>query len=239
MWTTTLSSSWVAGFTVCLSLIISIGAQNLYVLRQAVQGRHVRACVAWCVVSDALLMAVGVAGMSQLIAGAPALVYHLSAGGALFLLSYGLYALWRGFFAAGPPQGKNAPMGASEPHAVGERGGSGFAADVVPHGVGVAQRGLHSVLSTLAVITLLNPHVYLDTMLLVGSIGARQEGALKAVFVAGAACASLLWFVLLALAGRRMRHWFAHPLPWRVLDALTGVMMLALAWWVWDGVHTP
>ena len=208
MWTTTISSSWVAGFTVCLSLIISIGAQNLYVLRQAVQGRHVRACVAWCVVSDALLIAVGVAGMSQLIAGAPELAYYLSGGGALFLLAYGLYALWRVVFAA----------------------------DVVPHGAGVAQRGLLSVLSTLAVITLLNPHVYLDTVLLVGSIGARQEGALKAVFVAGAACASLVWFVLLALAGRRMQHWFAHPLPWRVLDALTGVMMLALSWWVWSGM---
>ena len=208
MWTTTISSSWVTGFTVCLSLIISIGAQNLYVLRQAVQGRHVRACVAWCVVSDALLIAVGVAGMSQLIAQAPDLAYYLSAGGALFLLAYGLYALWRVFFVADTVAGAGHPA---------------------------AQRGLLSVLSTLAVI-LLNPHVYLDTVLLVGSIGARQEGALKAVFVAGAACASLVWFVLLALAGRRMQHWFAHPLPWRVLDALTGVMMLALSWWVWSGM---
>jgi L-lysine exporter family protein LysE/ArgO len=205
---TLISSSWVAGFTVCLSLIISIGAQNLYVLRQAVQGRHVGACVAWCVISDALLIAAGVAGMSQLIARAPTLAHYLAAGGALFLLAYGLYALWR----------------------------VAFAADVALQGSAAAQRGLLGVLGTLAVITLLNPHVYLDTVLLVGSIGARQEGALKAVFVAGAACASLLWFALLASAGRRMQRWFARPAAWRVLDALTGLMMLALAWWVWKGV---
>lgn len=208
MWTTLISSSWVAGFTVCLSLIISIGAQNLYVLRQAVQGRHVRACVAWCVFSDVLLIGIGVAGMSQLLGREPDWAYYLSLGGALFLLVYGLYALWRVFYAA----------------------------DVALQGAQVAQRGLLSVIGTLAVITLLNPHVYLDTVLLVGSIGARQDGALKAVFVAGAACASLMWFVLLACAGRRLQHWFAHPMPWRVLDALTGVMMLTLSWWVWSGI---
>ena len=208
MWTTLISSSWIAGFTVCLSLIISIGAQNLYVLRQAVQGRHVRACVAWCVCSDVLLIGLGVAGMSQLIGSEPGWARYLSLGGALFLLVYGLYALWRVFFAA----------------------------DVALPGAQAAQRGLLSVIGTLAVITLLNPHVYLDTVLLVGSIGARQDGALKLVFIAGAACASLLWFMLLACAGRRLQHWFAHPMPWRVLDALTGVMMLGLAGWVWSGI---
>lgn len=198
----------MAGFTVCLSLIVSIGAQNLYVLRQAVQGRHVHACVAWCVFSDALLIGAGVAGMSQLLDSEPGWAWYLSLGGALFLLAYGLYALWRVFRAA----------------------------DVAPRGAQAAPSGLLRVIGTLAAITLLNPHVYLDTVLLVGSIGARQDGALKLVFVAGAACASLLWFVLLACAGRRLQHWFAHPMPWRVLDALTGVMMLALAGWVWSGM---
>lgn len=91
-------------------------------------------------------------------------------------------------------------------------------------------------IGTLAVITLLNPHVYLDTVVLVGSIGARQDGGLKWVFVMGAASASLVWFAALALAGRRMQGLFANPRAWRVLDALTGCMMLALAWWVWQGV---
>ena len=210
MWTSSvISSSWLAGFTVCLSLIVSIGAQNLYVLRQAVSGQHVRACVAWCVVSDALLIAIGVAGMAQLLGRSPTLAHWLTLGGALFLLSYGLFSWWRVFTAP------DAHVGTTQ--------------DSVP-------RGLLGVLSTLAVITLFNPHVYLDTVLLVGSIGAREDGALKWVFVLGAASASLVWFAGLALAGRRLQGVFANPLAWRVLDALTGCMMLALAWWVWRGV---
>lgn len=212
MWTANVSSSWLAGFTVCLSLIVSIGAQNLYVLRQAVSGQHVRACVAWCVVSDALLIGVGVAGMAQLLARSPTLAHALSVGGALFLLAYGLFAWWRALAAPGAP---------------------------VDSAQGGAERGLLSVLSTLAVLTLFNPHVYLDTVLLVGSIGARQDGGLKWVFVAGAASASLLWFAALALAGRRLQGLFAKPLAWRVLDAFTGCMMLVLAWWVWQGTGAP
>ena len=202
------SSSWITGFTVCLSLIASIGAQNLYVLRQAVQGEHVRACVAWCVVSDVLLVALGVAGMAQLLASSPTLAYWLQLGGALFLLAYGLFAWHRALFAAG--------------------------ASVHQGGARVA-RSLLGVVSGLAVITWLNPHVYLDTVLLIGSIGARQDGWLKGVFVLGAASASLTWFVLLALAGRRLQGLFADPRAWRVLDGLTGAMMLVLAWWVWQG----
>lgn len=209
MWTANASSSWLAGFTVCLSLIVSIGAQNLYVLRQAVSGRHIRACVAWCVASDALLIGAGVAGMAQLLARSPALAYYLSLGGVAFLLAYGLFAWWRVLAA---PDANLAT------------------------GSGAAQRGVFSVLGTLAVITLLNPHVYLDTVVLVGSIGARQDGGLKWVFVAGAASASLVWFASLAVAGRRLQGLFASPRAWRVLDALTGCMMLALAWWVWQGI---
>lgn len=80
----------MAGFTVCASLIVSIGAQNLYVLRQAVQGEHVKACVALCVLSDALLVALGVAGMAQMLTSYPALAQYLTLGGAAFLLAYGL-----------------------------------------------------------------------------------------------------------------------------------------------------
>ncbi|AVO47923.1 lysine transporter LysE [Melaminivora suipulveris] len=203
------SSTWLTGFTVCLSLIASIGAQNLYVLRQAVQGEHVRACVAWCVVSDALLVALGVAGMAQLLGSSPLLAQWLQWGGALFLLAYGLFAWHRAFLATG--------------------GGLDAGGDRVA-------RGLLGVVSGLAVITLLNPHVYLDTVLLIGSIGARQDGWLKAVFVLGAASASLTWFAVLAFAGRRLQRVFANPLAWRVLDALTGAMMFVLAWWVWRGV---
>ena len=85
--TTNFYSAWIAGFTVCASLIVSLGAQNLYVLRQAVQGEHVKACVALCVLSDALLVALGVAGMAQMLTSYPALAQYLTLGGAAFLLA--------------------------------------------------------------------------------------------------------------------------------------------------------
>lgn len=204
--TTNFYSAWIAGFTVCASLIASIGAQNLYVLRQAVQGEHVKSCVALCVLSDALLVALGVAGMAQMLARYPSLAQYLTLGGAAFLLAYGLFAFRRMWLAP------DAAMDAQEPQS--------------------APRGMMSVLAALAAITLLNPHVYLDTVLLMGSIGAQQEGAGRWSYVIGAASASCLWFVLLALAGRRLRHWFANPRAWQVMDGITGVMMLGLAWWV-------
>ena len=204
--TTNFYSAWIAGFTVCASLIVSIGAQNLYVLRQAVQGEHVKACVALCVLSDGLLVALGVAGMAQMLTSYPALAQYLTLGGAAFLLAYGLFALRRMWLA---------------PDAAMEIGGRR-----------AAPRGMTSVLAALAAITLLNPHVYLDTVLLMGSIGAQQEGAGRWSYVIGAASASCLWFVLLAMAGRRLKHLFANPGAWRVMDGITGVMMLCLAWWV-------
>lgn len=204
--TTNFYSAWIAGFTVCASLIASIGAQNLYVLRQAVQGEHVKSCVALCVLSDALLVALGVAGMAQMLARYPSLAQYLTLGGAAFLLAYGLFAFRRMWLAS------DAAMDAQEPQS--------------------APRGMMSVLAALAAITLLNPHVYLDTVLLMGSIGAQQEGAGRWSYVIGAASASCLWFVLLALAGRRLRHCFANPRAWQVMDGITGVMMLGLAWWV-------
>lgn len=209
-----MTSTWLAGFTVCLSLIVSIGAQNLYVLRQAVSGQHVRACVAWCVFSDAMLIAIGVAGMAQVLGNSPTLAYYLTLGGAIFLLGYGLMALWRMVTAPDAALTTNDQPGGSQ----------------------IARRGLMSVLGALVVITLFNPHVYLDTVVLVGSIGARQDGMLKWIFVLGAACASLFWFVTLAQAGKRMQKLFANPMAWRVLDGLTGVMMLTLAWWVYSGL---
>jgi len=190
--------------------VASIGAQNLFVLRQAVTGRHVSVCVAWCVLSDALLVGVGVAGMAQLLAHMPVLAQALSLGGAVFLLCYGLLAWsrllpWRG--------GAEAKQTAADPPS------------------------RRAVLGALAAITLLNPHVYLDTVVLMGSMGARQPGAFQAAFVAGAASASLAWFLCLAFAGRKLQAVFARPQAWRALDALTGAMMLALAWWVWTGAQ--
>lgn len=212
MWMTETFSSWLAGFTVCFALVASIGAQNLFVLRQAVSGRHVHACVVWCVLSDAVLVGVGVAGMAQVLDQRPALAQALSVGGAVFLLCYGLIA-WSRLLPRREGAGAALPPGAAAPPT------------------------RRAVLWALAAITLLNPHVYLDTVVLMGAIGAREPGVLKAAFVAGAASASLAWFAALALAGRRLQTWFARPQSWRALDAVTGCTMLGLAWWVWSGAQ--
>ncbi|AVO42933.1 LysE/ArgO family amino acid transporter [Simplicispira suum] len=211
MWMLDAASSWLAGFTICFALVASIGAQNLFVLRQAVTGRHVSVCVAWCVLSDALLVGIGVAGMAQLLENMPVLAQALSLGGAVFLLCYGLLA-WSRLLS---------------------QRGAAVAKEVVAN-----PPSRRAVLGALAAITLLNPHVYLDTVVLMGSMGARQPGAFQAAFVAGAASASLAWFLCLALAGRRLQAVFARPQAWRALDALTGAMMLVLAWWVWSGAQT-
>ena len=151
MWIADTLSSWLAGFTVCFALVASIGAQNLFVLRQAVSGRHVRACVAWCVLSDALLVGVGVAGMAQLLANRPALAQVLSVGGAVFLLCYGLLA-WSRLLPRRPAETATATTETPAPTR-------------------------RSVLLALAALTLLNPHVYLDTVVLMGSMWARESSS--------------------------------------------------------------
>ncbi len=198
-------TAWAGGFMVCLALVASIGAQNLFLLRQAVAGRHVSACVAWCVVSDVALTAIGVVGMAQVLAGWPGLAFWLTLGGAVFLLCYGLRA-WARLLP-----------------------GKGGAVHMAPQGLPATRS---KVLAALAALTLLNPHVYLDTVLLAGSIGAREVGSLKLAFLAGGASASLIWFLSLAFAGRKLQAVFARPAAWRVLDAFTGASMLALAAWV-------
>ena len=208
MFASNMTASWLAGFTVCLSLIISIGAQNVYVLRQAVRGQHVRACVLWCVASDAILIGLGVAGMAQLLSSQPSVALWLGWGGIAFLVAYGCFALWRMWLAPDT--------------------------SILADAQRLPSPSLVGVLGALAAITLLNPHVYLDTVVLVGSIGARQEGSLKWIFVLGAASASLVWFVTLTFAAQRLRAWFVNPMAWRALDGLTGVMMLVLAFWVWQ-----
>lgn len=197
---------FVQGLALSLGLIVAIGAQNAFVLRQGLRREHVGSVVLFCAVADAVLISAGVLGMAQALGERPGLARALALAGAVFLAMYGWQALRR----------------ARQPHQL--RAADG--------GVGLS-RG--AALAQAAAFTLLNPHVYLDTVLLIGSIGARHEGALKWIFVLGAACASLTWFALLAWAGRRLQGLFARPRAWRLLDGLTGAMMLLLAWWVWQG----
>jgi L-lysine exporter family protein LysE/ArgO len=193
-------TAFANGLFMSLVLIVAIGAQNAYVLRQGLRREHVSAVVLFCAASDAVLIGAGVAGMAQALKGRPVLATVLAGLGAAFLCAYGLRALWR-----------SRQPGALQAMA---QGGSLSRAAVVAQAAG---------------FTLLNPHVYLDTVLLVGSAGAQYAGPLKLWFVAGASVASALWFTALGFGARLLAPVFARPRAWQMLDALIGGTMLVLA----------
>ena len=191
---------FVQGLVLSLGLIVAIGAQNAFVLRQGLRREHVGSVVLFCAVADAVLIAAGVLGMAQALGERPGLARALALAGAVFLALYGWRALQRARHAH--------QLKASE-------GGDGLR-----WGAAVAQA---------AAFTLLNPHVYLDTVLLVGSIGAQQPQGLRGWFIAGASSASLIWFVLLGFGARWLAPWFGRPRAWQVLDGLIGVTMWLLS----------
>ncbi|MGK5003126.1 LysE/ArgO family amino acid transporter [Janthinobacterium sp. LB2P70] len=193
-------SVFLQGLTLGLGLIVAIGSQNAFVLRQGLRREHVGAIVLFCALADAALIAAGVLGMSRALGQRPMLASALALGGAIFLAVYGWQALRR---ARRPQQ-----LRAAE-------GGDGL--------------GLAAILAQAAAFTLLNPHVYLDTVLLVGSIGAQQPGVMRGWFIVGASAASLLWFASLGYGARWLAPWFARPRAWQVLDGLIGVTMFVLS----------
>ncbi|MCD0418535.1 LysE/ArgO family amino acid transporter [Rubrivivax sp. JA1024] len=194
-----MTSAWITGFSLSLALIVAIGAQNAFVLRQGLRREHVGPIVLFCAAMDALLIAAGVAGLGGVIGAAPVLTTLLTWGGAAFLAAYGLRALWR----------------ARRPGALAAAGAGGLTR--------------RQALAQVAAFTLLNPHVYLDTVLLVGSIGAQQAAAARPAFVLGAASASALWFSGLGYGARWLAPVFVRPRAWQVLDLAIGATMLVLA----------
>lgn len=188
------------GLALGLGLIVAIGAQNAFVLRQGLRREHVGSVVLFCASADALLIAAGVLGMAQALGQSPALARALALAGAAFLAVYGWRALRR----------------ARQSHQLQAAAGG-------------TALGRSAALAQAAAFTLLNPHVYLDTVLLVGSIGAQQPTALQAWFIAGAASASALWFSALGFGARGLAPWFARPRAWQVLDGLIGVTMFVLS----------
>lgn len=192
-------SAFITGLVLSASLIIAIGAQNAFVLRQGIRREHVLAIVAFCAIADFFLISAGVAGVATVINDAPLLTNLLTIGGAIFLSWYAFQAFRNAF----RPRGLHAGQG-GEP------------------------RSLRSILAQAAGFTFLNPHVYLDTILLLGSMGARQPADARIWFIGGAAVASGAWFSSLGFGARLLAPLFAKPLAWRVLDFLIGVTMLAL-----------
>jgi len=196
---TSLIPTFLTGFAMSAALIMAIGAQNIFVLRQGLRREHIGMIVLFCGSADALLIVAGVSGVGAILAAMPQLTMALTCGGATFLSLNGLKAFHR-MMTPGA-------MTANSPPAV----------------------TLGRALATTAAFTFLNPHVYLDTVLLMGAAGSSQPSALRPVFVAGAATASITWFAALGYGARILAPVFSRPSAWRVLDALVGTIMLALA----------
>jgi len=195
-----MGSVFLQGLALSLGLIVAIGAQNAFVLRQGLRREHVASMVFFCAISDALLIVAGVLGMAQALGERPMVAQALALVGAVFLAVYGWQALRRALQQNG--------LSANE-----EGDGLSWAA----------------AMAQAAAFTLLNPHVYLDTVLLVGSIGAQQPASLQPWFVAGASSASLFWFCTLGFGARWLAPLFAQPRAWQVLDILIGLTMWALS----------
>ena len=193
------TSAFTTGFALCATLIVAIGAQNSFVLRQGLRREHVVAIVAFCALADLALISAGVTGLAKILGAAPALTLALTIGGTLFLVWYGLRALRRAF----------------DPQSL-RMGGS-------------TRVSLRGAVAQAAAFTFLNPHVYLDTVLLMGSMGARQPPDSRLWFVSGAALASGAWFAALGFGARLLAPVFSRPRAWQVLDLLIGATMLLLA----------
>ncbi|MDI2032254.1 LysE/ArgO family amino acid transporter [Saccharopolyspora sp. TS4A08] len=187
-----------AGFATCMSLIVSIGAQNAFVLRQGLRRHAVLLVVAICIASDVALIALGVGGFGTLVARSPLLLTLCTVAGGCFLLAYGLLAARR----------------ALRPSAA------------LDAGTGETGSRRRAALTCLA-MTWLNPQTYLETILLIGSVAAGY-GAMRWEFGAGALAASCVWFVALGFGARLLTGFFARPSSWRVLDGAIAVMMVSL-----------
>ncbi|MBC9742579.1 lysine transporter LysE [Pseudomonas syringae] len=190
--------SYLNGLLIAAGLIMAIGTQNAFVLAQGLRREHHVAVAMLCIVCDAILVAAGVFGLANVLAQNPLLLAVARWGGVIFLSWYGLQALRRA-----------------------------CSRQSLEHSAAVGRKSLRTVLLSALAVTLLNPHVYLDTVLLIGSLGAQQ--GVPGAYVAGAASASLLWFSSLALGAAWLAPWLARPATWRMLDLMIAVMMFSVA----------
>ncbi|MBP0484212.1 LysE/ArgO family amino acid transporter [Sagittula salina] len=189
-------TGYLQGMALGLSLIVAIGAQNAFVLRQGLRRAHVLPVVLVCAVSDAVLIAAGVAGFGALAEALPGLDWGMRVFGAAFLVWYGARSLWAAW-----------------------RGGVALEA-------GEGTQSLRAAVLTCLALTWLNPHVYLDTVVLLGSVSARYDAL---PFALGAMSGSFLFFFALGYGARGLAPLFARPLAWRLLDLVIGLTMWGIA----------
>jgi L-lysine exporter family protein LysE/ArgO len=188
----------ISGFLLGASLIVAIGAQNAFVLRQGLKREFVFIVCLICSLSDALLIAAGVAGVGTAVAKSPTLLVGVTIFGALFLFAYGV----RSFLRALNPETMQA---------------------------GEAKPSFGAAIVTCLALTFLNPHVYLDTVLLIGSLSGRYTGAARFAYAIGAALASFVWFFGLGYGAALLQPIFADKRAWRILDIVIGIVMWAIA----------
>lgn len=198
----------LTGFFVSFSLILAIGGQNALVLRNGLARNHVFAIVSFCALSDAILIVAGVVGFGAVVALYPNLPFYMAFGGAIFLIGYGLLRLYAAFT-------------------------SDYAADLGGH-----PQPLRKTLATVAAMTWLNPHVYLDTLALIGAVSTRfvpmDE---KIAFTIGAVSASFVFFFSLGFGARLLSPYMSKPSTWRALDVVIAIVMFILAWQIALSAH--
>ncbi|WP_459960355.1 LysE/ArgO family amino acid transporter [Nocardia sp. IFM 10818] len=189
----------ISGLGFGLSLIVAIGAQNAFVLRQGIRREHVLPVVAVCAASDVILMTAGVAGFGFVVNNAPVLLTVAKYAGAAFLLGYAFLAAKRAFSASALTAGGGAPI------------------------------ALSAAIATCLAVTWLNPHAYLDTMVLLGSFASTYATPDRWFLTAGAIAGSIIWFFGLGFGARLLAPIFAEPRAWRVLDSVIALVMTGLA----------
>ncbi len=191
---------FLQGFGISAGLIMAIGAQNAHVLSLGIKRQHPFAVALICSLCDALLIIAGVLGMGMLLAYFPQFALYARWGGALFLAAYGLLALR----SALAPKGLEPEAQANPP-------------------------SFKLIIATTLMVTLLNTQVYLDTLVLIGTVGSQFREVERLVFTSGAVLASFIWFFSLAWGARKLSPWFKSPHAWRILDLLVAAIMLTLA----------
>ncbi|RXK05647.1 LysE/ArgO family amino acid transporter [Halarcobacter bivalviorum] len=189
------------GFVVTISLIVAIGAQNAYILKLGLLRQHVFKAVLFCILSDLLLISLGVLGLGFFIKDNQILINSIAIFGIVFLCFYSFLSFKSAL--------KNESLKIDDE---------------------VKTNPLKQVISLLFVFTYLNPHTYLDTILLIGGIGANIEDNLKLYFLLGALLASTTWFVSLGFGARLLIPLFKKPITWKILDISIGILMLLIAY---------
>ena len=191
-------TAFINGFALGASLIIAIGAQNAFILKQGLLRQHVFILCLICASADAALIAAGVGGLGTMVSSHPSLVTAVTLFGALFLAAYSFIAFRRALHASSM-------------------------------GVSGEDTSLRQAIAACLAFTFLNPHVYLDTVLLLGGLSSRYEGDLRLSYGAGAVIASFVWFFGLGYGARLLLPLFQKPVAWRVLDTIIGVVMALIA----------